>query len=98
MKTTLELPDALVQEIKLQAIRRGQRWEDVVSELIRSGLGAADSVPASRSPPVVQRHAQSGLPILECAANARAENALTPECVAELLLQAEVAAHHEAGR
>jgi hypothetical protein len=38
MKTTLDLPDALVKEIKLRAVHDGKKLKDIVAELLRRGL------------------------------------------------------------
>lgn len=40
MKTTIDLPDALVKEIKLRALYDGQKLKDAVAELLRKGLAA----------------------------------------------------------
>ena len=39
MKTTLELPDELVQEMKLRAVRERRKLKDVAAEIFRRGLG-----------------------------------------------------------
>jgi len=46
MKTTVDLPDALVKEIKLRAVHEGKKLKDAVAELLRLGLDA----PAGRGP------------------------------------------------
>lgn len=38
MKTTVELPDDLVTEIKVEAARRHRKLKDLVPELLRNGL------------------------------------------------------------
>jgi len=40
MKTTLELPDELVKEVKLRAVHEGGKLKDTVAELLRLGLTA----------------------------------------------------------
>lgn len=42
MKTTLELPDELVKEIKLLAVQEGKKLKDAVADLLRQGLAAPD--------------------------------------------------------
>lgn len=44
MKTTLELPDELVKEIKLLAVHEGKKLKDIVADLLRKGLADAASV------------------------------------------------------
>jgi hypothetical protein len=41
MKTTLELPDDLVKEIKLLAVHEGKKLKDAVADLLRQGLDAS---------------------------------------------------------
>jgi hypothetical protein len=41
MKTTLELPDDLVKEVKLHALRQGKKLKEAVADLLRQGLVAA---------------------------------------------------------
>jgi hypothetical protein len=41
MKTTLELPDDLVKEIKLLAVQEGKKLKDTVADLLRQGLEAS---------------------------------------------------------
>src|SRR5437667_6729983 len=40
MKTTLELPDDLVKDIKLRAIDEGKKLKDAIADLLRKGLAA----------------------------------------------------------
>ena len=53
MKTTLELPDELVKEIKLRAVLEGSKLKDAVAELLRRGLAAKSSA-AKKKPTVVK--------------------------------------------
>ena len=41
MKTTLDLPDDLVKEVKLCAIHEGKKLKNAVADLLRKGLAAA---------------------------------------------------------
>jgi len=51
MKTTLDLPDALVKQVKLRALREGRKLKDAVADLLRKGLAAgADAEPESPGP------------------------------------------------
>jgi len=38
MKTTLDLPNDLVQEIKLRAVNEGRKLKDVAADLLRAAL------------------------------------------------------------
>ena len=40
MKTTVELPDELITEIKIEAARQKKKLKELVPELVRAGLGA----------------------------------------------------------
>lgn len=51
MKTTLELPDALLQRIKLRAVHRKRRLKDEVAALLEAGLAHAPRSEAPRKPP-----------------------------------------------
>ncbi len=48
MKTTLELPDDLVKEVKLLAVHEGKKLKDAVADLLRQGLRAASAGSATR--------------------------------------------------
>lgn len=43
MKTTLELPDDLMRELRIRAAESDRRLKDVVAELIERGLEASNS-------------------------------------------------------
>jgi hypothetical protein len=38
MKTTLELPDDLIRQVKIRAVHEGRKLKDLIAELIRRGL------------------------------------------------------------
>lgn len=46
MKTTLDLPNDLVHEVKLRALHEGQELKDAVADLLRKGL-ASSPTPAA---------------------------------------------------
>ncbi len=97
MNTTLALPEALVREIERRAAREGRDFKDAVAELLRKGLAASDEAPESLARPEVKTHPRTGLSYIECRQVALPEEEMTPERVAELLLQQEAAWHHETG-
>lgn len=51
MKTTLELPEALLQRIKLRAVHRKRKLKDEVAALLEAGLAHAHAPEAPRKPP-----------------------------------------------
>jgi hypothetical protein len=67
MKTTLDLPDELMREMKLRALMQGRTLRDMVAEFLRQGLGMAPCKPASTPIPgsIVQVGAH-GLPVIRC--------------------------------
>lgn len=85
MKTTLDLPDDLMRAVKIRAVNEGRRIKDVMADLIRTGL-AQDTTSPGVSPRRVR------LPLVECAHPASPREEMTPERVAEVLLQDESAA------
>lgn len=51
MKTTLELPDALMRRIKLRAVNRNQKLKETVAQLLEQGLAGSSGAGRSRRPP-----------------------------------------------
>ncbi len=82
MKTTVDLPDKLVRQIKLRAVRNGQKLKDAIAELLRKGLaaGAQPQAPAAR--PVIKTHPQTGLPYFEGSPDAPAQHMMIAEILA----------------
>ena len=87
METTLDLPDALMSEIKARAETKRQELKDAVTELLRRGLAASAEGSEPLTRPVVKIHSKSGLPYVECPHGASPDEEMTPERVADLLLQ-----------
>jgi hypothetical protein len=98
MKMTLELPDALVKQIKLRAVRRDQKLKDAIAELLRKGLNVAHEQEANEDSPVIRIDRKTGFPVIECKQAAVPEEKLAPERVANILLAQKVSWHDEAGR
>jgi len=97
MKTALDLPDDLAREVKILAAKQGRKLKDVVAELIRRGLDmAADAASEPLSPLVIDTN--TGLPMVACRHSARTSERLTPNRVANLLLDQEVAWNLETRR
>jgi plasmid stability protein len=75
MKTTLDLPDALVREIKLRALQEGRKLKDAFADLLRKGL-AASTVPrsqaATKASARIKTDPTTGLPVISCDPNAPA--------------------------
>jgi hypothetical protein len=98
MKTTLDLPDALVKQVKLRAVQDGQKLKDAVADLLRKGLAVSADAEPDAPLPVVTKDKETGLPLIKCKHGAVPDAAMTPDRVAEVLLGQEVEWHHDAGR
>lgn len=53
-KTTIELPDALMQQVKLRAVRRRQKLKDVIAQLLELGMAASPEIDRPRAPKPVR--------------------------------------------
>src|SRR5947209_5127901 len=100
MKTTLDLPDALVKQVKLRAIHEGRKLKDLVADLLRKGL-ACPPKPAGRKrtvkSPRLTTDPETGLPLIVCT-RTPSEEEVSPERIAEILLAQEVEWHLAASR
>jgi len=43
MKTTLDLPDDLMREVKIRAVHEHKKLKDAIAELIRKGMAAGEA-------------------------------------------------------
>jgi hypothetical protein len=82
MKTTLDLPDDLMRAVKIRAVEENRKLKDTIADLLRRGLAQSAGLPA----PTRQR---VRLPLVQCAHAARPDEEVTPERVAEILLDEE---------
>jgi hypothetical protein len=98
MKTTLDLPDALVRQVKLRALHEGRKLKDAVADLLRKGLAVAADTEPDKHGPVITLDKQTGVPVIACARAATPGEEATPERVAAILLAQEVERHHATGR
>jgi hypothetical protein len=81
MKTTLDLPDDLMREIKVRAARDDRRLKDLIAELLRRGL-------AERETPKIRHRVK--FPLIQTAHPAPPGEELTPEVIAQILIDQEV--------
>ncbi len=63
MKTTFDLPEDLVREMKFRAVREGRKLREVAEEVIRRGMAAPAPAPGLRH--------RVKLPIIPAAEGAR---------------------------
>ncbi len=94
MKTTLDLPDELVREIKLKAVHEGRKLKDAMADLLRAGLAAG----AARAEERTARKKRPRLPLVKCRHGATAATEMTPQRVADILLEQEASWHAAARR
>lgn len=81
MKTTLELSDDLMRSVKIKAVEENKKLKEMVSELLRLGLDASEGADHGR---------RMQFPIIEGGRTAEPDQEMTPERVAEILLDQEV--------
>jgi plasmid stability protein len=91
MKTTLDLPDDLVRAVKIRAAEENRKLKDLMADLLQSGL-------AQRRGTASTARRRPKLPLVDCVHEARPEEEMTPERVAEALLEEEAGRHREALR
>ena len=91
MKTTLDLPDELMRTIKIRAVKENRKLKDAIADLLRSGLSRK-----SVKQKMVRKRVK--LPLVRCAHEARSGEEMSPERVAEILLEEEAEARHGAVR
>ena len=98
MKTTLELPDDLVNRVKLRALRDGRKLKDAVADLLRKGLTVDTDLRPEPERAVMTIDKKTGLPVIRGGRPALPAEELTPERVADILLAQEVEWQRDAGR
>jgi hypothetical protein len=82
MKTTLDLPDELLRAIKIRAVKERRKLKDAVADLLQRGLSRESTARAA------VRH-RVRFPLVRCAHEARPGEEITPERVAEILIEGE---------
>jgi hypothetical protein len=66
MKTTLELPDELMRQVKLRAVHRNQKLKDAITQLLQIGIAAAaDAEKVRRVPKPLRLKGNHPLTILD---------------------------------
>jgi plasmid stability protein len=88
MKTTIDLPDELVCRLKLRAVREGKKLKEAAAEALRAGLAGRAGVRVPE-PVVVLKDKKTGLPVIQCRRTARRADELTPDRVADILIEQE---------
>jgi hypothetical protein len=82
MKTTLDLPEDLLHAVKLRAVMQRRTVKDLVTDLLRQGLGLTPPEGQVRpTSPMVEIQAD-GLPVIRCSPNAPAAQMSVEELLA----------------
>lgn len=85
MKVTFDLPDALVKQIKLRALRDGRKLKDAAAELLTQALDAKPKAKRKRHRnPKVITDPRTGLPLIVGGRRAKPEEEITPERLFEI--------------
>jgi hypothetical protein len=79
VKTTLDLPDDLMREVKIRAVKENRKLKDAIADLLKRGLSRE---PVGRA----TKRRRVRLPLVRCAHEARRSEEMTPERVAQILL------------
>jgi hypothetical protein len=61
MKTTLEIPDALMKRVKLRAVKRSQKLKDAITQLLELGMAATTETEEPQRAPKPVRLKGGGL-------------------------------------
>jgi len=72
MKTTLDLPEEIVREVKLRAVLQRRTVKELVTELLRQGLKLEPASPALTPGSERVGIGEDGLPVIRCAPGAPA--------------------------
>ena len=86
MKTTIDLPEDLVREMKFRAVREGRKLREVAEEVFRRGMAAPAPIPSIRH--------RVKLPIILAPSGAKPFD-LSGECLLELEMEAAEGGHRE---
>jgi hypothetical protein len=75
MKTTLDLPDDIVREMKLRALMQGRTLRDLAADFLRQGLGMTTPQRVTTLPPdsPIQIN-ENGFPVFRSGNNAPAQH------------------------
>ena len=83
MKTTLDLPEELMREVKIRAVVQGRTVKDLVADFLRQGLGLSNlgKEDSTSSNPWI-RIGKGGLPQIQCNSAAPAAHMTVHEILA----------------
>jgi hypothetical protein len=90
MKTTIDLPDALVMQVKLRAVRENKKLKVTFAELLAKGLCSPSIGEEPLEEAVIEIDAVTGFPIIRGGRPAAPGHEITPQRIFEILLEQEV--------
>jgi hypothetical protein len=83
MKTTLDLPEDLMREVKILAVEDNRKLKDTIADLLKQGL-------AQRRCETPQSSQRAPFPIFRGGHAAKPGEEMTPERIHDILLQQDV--------
>ena len=86
MKMTIDLPESLIRQLKLRAVRNGKKLKELTADLLRDGLRQPQTE-ETRATARIVKSKLSGFPMLE--AQGKATSPLSPDDVAQALINEE---------
>ena len=69
MKTTLDLPDDLMREVKIRAVHERKKLKDAIAEFIRKGMAVSKGRPPKIPKPIKLRGGPLTIAEIEAAIN-----------------------------
>ena len=84
MKTTIDLPEELVREMKMRAAREGRKLKDIAAEIFRRGMKRE-----SETPPVKPSSRRLEQPLFVCEESRASSGNMSLEELLDLERQAE---------
>jgi hypothetical protein len=86
VKTTIDLPDALMKQVKLRALREGKKFKDTVAETLRAGLAVLSARNNGKSGRhkrvVIRKDRKTGLLVVRGSADAPARRMTSRQLLA----------------
>ena len=98
MKTTFDLPEQLVHQLKVRAAQQKRRLKDLAAEYIQAGLTEQANGEGRPEQPEIVVSPVTGLPVLQANGPAPHAAEMTPERIKDILLEQEVEWALEASR
>ena len=96
MRTTIDLPDELLRQVKARAALDGLKLKDLIARYVAQGLAGAEEPPASDT---ATRRQRSPLPVIPRASTGKPIPALSKAELAQIELEEDLAKHvRSAGR